>query len=140
MKKYFLEKYKALLPYQKELDEYFSGERRDFGDLEISMEDWEGTEFQKEVWRAMREIPAGETRSYKWIASRIGRPKSTRAVGSACGKNPLPVIIPCHRVIKSDGSLGEYSGGGVEVKKALLEREGLEIRRAKNMYMAGIIC
>jgi AraC family transcriptional regulator of adaptative response/methylated-DNA-[protein]-cysteine methyltransferase len=84
-----------------------------------------GTAFQEAVWRELRKIPAGETRSYAEIAAAIGHPKAVRAVGSANGDNHVCVLIPCHRVIRSDGSLGGY-GGGIERKKKLLAAEGVE--------------
>lgn len=83
-----------------------------------------GTEFQIKVWKEIAKIPLGETRSYKEIATAIGSPNSSRAVANACGENPYPIKIPCHRVIKSDGSIGGYSGtGGIERKKELLAKE-----------------
>ena len=83
-----------------------------------------GTEFQIKVWKEIAKIPLGETRSYKEIATAIGSPNSSRAVANACGENPYPIKIPCHRVIKSDGSIGGYSDtGGVERKKELLAKE-----------------
>jgi len=85
-----------------------------------------GTPFQQEVWRALRTIPRGETRSYAWVARRIGKPKAVRAVGAACGANPIPIIVPCHRVIASDGSLGGFSGG-LALKRRLLELEGARL-------------
>ena len=82
------------------------------------------TDFQRLVWREIEKIPYGETRSYQDIAIRIGMPKSYRAVANACGKNPLPIIRPCHRVICSNGEIGGYSiNGGVTLKKALLKSE-----------------
>ena len=81
-----------------------------------------GTPFQQAVWRAMLAIPYGETAGYAAIAQRIGRPKAVRAVGTACGANPVPVLIPCHRVIASDGSLGGF-GGGLALKRAMLAAE-----------------
>ena len=82
------------------------------------------TDFQRLVWREIEKIPYGETRSYRDIAIRIGRPKSYRAVANACGKNPLPIIRPCHRVICTNGEIGGYSiHGGVTLKKALLKCE-----------------
>jgi len=82
------------------------------------------TPFQQAVWRACMAIPAGETRSYKWIAVKIGKPGAVRAVGSALGKNPFAPAVPCHRVIKSDGSLGGFSApGGLKAKLALLKKE-----------------
>ena len=90
----------------------------------LNLNNLEGTEFQKKVWKEILKIPKGQTRTYKDIALSIGSPKSYRAVANACGKNPLPVSIPCHRVVKSDGSIGGYSAkGGVEKKKILLSGE-----------------
>tara|TARA_X000001036_G_scaffold435476_1_gene476774 strand:- start:1378 stop:1662 length:285 start_codon:yes stop_codon:yes gene_type:complete len=90
----------------------------------LNLNNLEGTEFQKKVWKEILKIPKGQTRTYKDIALSIGSPKSYRAVANACGKNPLPVTIPCHRVVKSDGSIGGYSAkGGVEKKKILLSGE-----------------
>ena len=87
----------------------------------------EGTNFQRTVWKEISKIPFGETRTYKDIAIAIGKPNSSRSVANACGKNPYPVIIPCHRVIKSDGKLGGYSGaGGVKKKKELLKLENVK--------------
>ncbi|SVA11101.1 uncharacterized protein METZ01_LOCUS63955 [marine metagenome] len=88
-----------------------------------------GTVFQIQVWEEIKKIPRGETLSYKQIALTIGRPKSSRAVANACGKNPYPIIIPCHRVVKSNGSLGGYSGkGGRNKKRELLKKEGVFIK------------
>ncbi len=84
----------------------------------------EGTGFQITVWNELNKIPSGETKTYKEIAELIGYPKAARAVANACGKNPYPITIPCHRVIRSDGGLGGYSGeGGVEKKRLLIENE-----------------
>ena len=84
----------------------------------------EGTSFQIKVWEELLKIPKGETRTYKEIAINLGSPKAARAVSNACGKNPYPVAVPCHRVVRSDGSIGGYSGpGGVKRKKELLDRE-----------------
>ena len=86
----------------------------------------EGMEFQIKVWNELKKIPIGETKTYKEIAKLIGSPKAARAVANACGKNPYPITIPCHRVVRSDGGLGGYSGkGGVETKRQLLENERL---------------
>ena len=104
---------------QKQLSEYFSGARQSF-DLPLVPS---GTHFQLEVLNALLEIPCGETRSYQEIAERIGRPKAVRAVGAANGRNPLPIVIPCHRVIGSNGSLTGF-GGGLEAKSYLLTLEG----------------
>ena len=87
-----------------------------------------GTEFQKKVWQAISEIPRGKTLTYKELAIKIGKPKAIRAVGNAVGANPAPITIPCHRVVKSDGSLGGYSGqGGTNTKLNLLNSEGVDI-------------
>lgn len=102
----------------KQLNEYFNGTRISF-DLPLSLE---GTDFQKLVWNTLKAIPYGETKSYKDIAEAIGNPKACRAVGMANNKNPISIIIPCHRVIGSNGKLVGY-GGGVEIKKQLLDLE-----------------
>jgi O-6-methylguanine DNA methyltransferase len=81
-----------------------------------------GTPFQRKVWRALQTIPYGQTRSYAWIARKIGQPNAVRAVGSACGANPIPIIVPCHRVVRSDGGLGGFSAG-LGWKKRLLALE-----------------
>lgn len=82
------------------------------------------TPFQQAVWKACMSIPAGQTRSYKWIAARIGKPGAVRAVGNALGRNPFAPLVPCHRVIKADGTLGGFSApGGLRAKLALLKRE-----------------
>ena len=87
----------------------------------------EGTEFQVKVWRAITNIPKGEVRTYKELAKIIKKPKAIRAVANACGKNPYPVKIPCHRVIGSNGYLGGYSAkGGIKQKKSLLKQEGMQ--------------
>ena len=84
-----------------------------------------GTKFEIKVWNSISKIPRGEVKTYKELAIQINRPKSARAVANACGKNPYPVKIPCHRVIRSDGKLGGYSGkGGTKTKKKLLKNEG----------------
>jgi methylated-DNA-[protein]-cysteine S-methyltransferase len=101
-----------------QLESYFAGRLVRF-DLDLAAT---GTEFQIEVWKAVEAIPYGETASYGEIATRIGRPKAVRAVGAANGANPLPIVIPCHRVIGSDGSLTGY-GGGLDLKASLLELE-----------------
>jgi methylated-DNA-[protein]-cysteine S-methyltransferase len=100
---------------------YFAGELQAIDKLPVRTD---GTPFQQEVWRALREIPCGTTISYAQLAERIGRPKAVRAVGLANGSNPVGVIVPCHRVIGSDGSLTGY-GGGIERKRWLLEHEGV---------------
>ena len=103
-----------------ELIEYMAGQRREFT---VALQPI-GTAFQSRVWHELRQIPYGKTRSYADIAKALGQPTATRAVGAANGKNPLPIFIPCHRVIASDGSLHGYSAG-LDVKRALLSLEGV---------------
>jgi methylated-DNA-[protein]-cysteine S-methyltransferase len=105
-----------------QLCEYFDGKRRHF-DLKLAPM---GTRFQLAVLAALQTIPHGETRSYRDIAEQIGRPQGLRAVGAANGRNPLPIVIPCHRVIGADGSLTGF-GGGLEVKRFLLQLEGVAL-------------
>jgi len=102
-----------------ELDEYFAGDRTSF-DVPLELE---GTEFQLAAWNALADIPYGETRSYTEQATRIGRPTAVRAVGAANGRNPVSIVLPCHRVVGSDGTLRGF-GGGLDVKEWLLQHEG----------------
>jgi methylated-DNA-[protein]-cysteine S-methyltransferase len=102
-----------------QLAEYFRGERREFS---VPL-DLQGTEFQRLVWRELLAIPYGTTTSYGALAKRIGQPTASRAVGLANGSNPIPIIVPCHRVIGADGSLTGF-GGGLANKRRLLELEG----------------
>ncbi len=102
----------------KQLREYFAGKRADF-DLPLAPE---GTEFQRSVWRNLQDIPYGETISYGELAKRVGNPKASRAVGAANGQNPIPIVIPCHRVIGANGKLTGF-GGGLPTKEALLALE-----------------
>ncbi len=108
----------ALAAAKRQLAEYFGGARRDF-DLPLAPD---GTPFQHRVWDELRRIAYGETISYSELASRIGRPTASRAVGAANGRNPLAIVVPCHRVIGADGTLTGY-GGGLPVKQALLALE-----------------
>jgi methylated-DNA-[protein]-cysteine S-methyltransferase len=101
------------------LRRYLEGETVDFPD---KLDLFGATRFQEDVWRIVRTISYGETRSYGWVASKLGSPKAARGVGQALARNPLPIVIPCHRVIGSDGSLGGFSGG-VEIKRFLLRLE-----------------
>lgn len=103
----------------RQLRAYFAGHIQEF-DLALVPD---GTPFQKSVWGALQEIPYGQTRSYADIARRIGRPRAVRAVGAANGRNPLPIVIPCHRVVGKDGDLTGF-GGGLETKRHLLQLEG----------------
>jgi len=106
-----------------QLTEYFAGKRREF-DLQLAPR---GTPFQQRVWRALRAIPFGVVRTYGDVARDIGQPGAMRAVGQANGRNPLPIVVPCHRVIAGDGTIGGYSGG-LNVKHRLLALEGIELK------------
>jgi methylated-DNA-[protein]-cysteine S-methyltransferase len=110
---------KAPEQFRKQLRDYFSGALKEFHQ---PVQFLSGTDFEKKVWLALREIPYGETRTYKWLAEKVGSPKASRAVGQALSRNPIPIVIPCHRVIESDGSLGGYSGG-IDIKRRLLDME-----------------
>ena len=111
------------LPFglEDQLNAYFSGERVELTRAPIWFA-W-GTPFQKAVWRAIRRIPYGQTRSYSWLARQVGRPGAVRAVGQAVKANPLLLLVPCHRVVRADGSIGGFTPG-LEVKKWLLRLEG----------------
>ena len=104
---------------QRQLDEYFAGQRRAF-ELPLAPQ---GTPFQREVWFALADIPYGQTMSYAQLAAKLGRPTASRAVGAANGRNPLPIVLPCHRVIGADGALVGF-GGGLPTKQFLLRLEG----------------
>lgn len=112
-----------------ELNEYFAGKRRDFS---VPL-DLRGTDFQIQCWRALLGIPYGETRTYADIARAIGHPHAFRAVGLANNRNPIAIIVPCHRVIASDGTLCGY-GGGLDLKRKLLEMEGAPLRDGTNLF------
>ncbi|MFP3948073.1 MAG: methylated-DNA--[protein]-cysteine S-methyltransferase [Longimicrobiales bacterium] len=124
----------------RELEAYFAGELRTFSvplaidhtragsdprGVGLHDPDLPGTDFQKEVWRGLLTIPYGESRSYAWLAEAVGRPGAYRAVGAANGRNPLAIVVPCHRVIGADGSLTGY-GGGLEAKRWLLDHEAAQ--------------
>lgn len=117
----------------EEFTDYFAGNLQCFS-IPLNMQ---GTPFQMAVWQALRNIPYGKTISYKTLALNIDNPKAVRAVGSANGKNPLPIIIPCHRVIQSDQTLGGYSGG-LTTKVNLLKLEGLTLSQGKSGLKVGI--
>ncbi len=106
-------------PVARQIEQYFRGERQDF-DVPLAPE---GTDFQRRVWDELTRIPDGETISYRALAERIGSPAAVRAVGRANGANPIPIVVPCHRVIGADGTLTGY-GGGLPIKQALLALEG----------------
>ena len=116
----------VLIEAERQLSEYFAGKRTQF-DLPLEPD---GTEFQKKVWRALREIPFGKTKSYLELARTIGSPDASRAVGAANGKNPLSIVVPCHRVVGADGALTGFAGG-LETKAALL---ALEASRAHDRH------
>lgn len=109
-----------------QLEQYFAGERTEF-DLEVAAS---GTEFQQKAWRALRRIPYGRTRSYQEQAVKVGNPKAMRAVGAANGRNPVPIVVPCHRVLGKDGSLTGFSSG-TDKKQWLLEHEQRVLAAAK---------
>lgn len=108
---------------RRQLLDYLTGARRTF-DLPLRLQ---GTEFQRRVWEALRAIPYGETRSYGQLAAALGRPKACRAVGMANHNNPIPILVPCHRVVGTDGSLTGYAGG-LDLKRRLLELEGVRMK------------
>jgi methylated-DNA-[protein]-cysteine S-methyltransferase len=110
-----------LLETKKQLDEYFAGSRKIFN-IPLCMN---GTNFQKMIWKELQSIPYGDTRSYGELAKRIHQPTASRAVGAANGKNPISIIVPCHRVIGTNGKLTGFAGG-IDVKKKLLELESAE--------------
>ena len=115
---YILEETELILKCKNQLEEYFAGKRKTF-DLPLVPK---GTEFQQKVWKALTEIPYGETRTYGEIAAAVGNPKAARAVGMANNKNPIGIIIPCHRVVGANGKLVGYAGG-MEKKEWLLSLE-----------------
>ncbi len=96
------------------------------------------TDFERDVWHKALEIPRGEVRPYGWVAAEIGRPKAVRAVGTALGHNPVPLIVPCHRVVRSDGHIGQYSLGGPENKRTILEAEGLDLPEMERLASSGV--
>lgn len=114
---------------RRQLEEYFDGRRLVFR-LPLDLE--QGTPFQREVWQALLNIPYGETVTYKDVAQEIGRPSAARAVGAAVAANPLPIVIPCHRVVSSSGEMGGFSAG-TEVKAKLLELESRTRARAASL-------
>jgi len=120
---------KVLAPYLDELNEYFAGRRREFS---IPL-DLRGTEFQLKCWRALLDIPYGETRSYRDLARAIGHPQAFRAVGMSNNRNPVAIIVPCHRVIAADGSLCGY-GGGLDIKRKLLALESADLPGSAGLF------
>jgi O-6-methylguanine DNA methyltransferase len=111
-----------------------AGDRRVRIDLDLRGH----TDFERDVWHKALEIPRGEVRPYGWIAAEIGRPKAVRAVGTALGHNPVPLIVPCHRVVRSDGSIGQYSLGGPGNKRTILTDEGVDLPRLEELASSGV--
>jgi O-6-methylguanine DNA methyltransferase len=124
-----LESRKALAPYLDQLNEYFAGQRREFS---IPL-DLRGTDFQLKCWRALLDIPYGETRSYRDLAQTIGHPNAFRAVGMSNNRNPVAIVVPCHRVIAAGGSLCGY-GGGLDTKRKLLDLERAQVPGSAGLF------
>jgi methylated-DNA-[protein]-cysteine S-methyltransferase len=123
------EKHPVLIETERQLKEYLTGKRKTFSvDL-----DMRGTRFQKDVWEALLAIPFGETRSYGQLAKQLGNSRATRAVGAANGRNPISIIVPCHRVIGSSGKLTGFAGG-LETKAHLLDLEGREDKSSYTLW------
>ena len=118
-----------LAPYLDQLNEYFAGQRREFS---IPL-DLRGTDFQLMCWRALLNIPYGETRSYRDLAQAIGHPNALRAVGMSNNRNPIAIVVPCHRVIAADDSLCGY-GGGLDIKRKLLDLEGAQLPGSASLF------
>ena len=115
---------------RRQLDAYFAGTRTEFT-MALAMD---GTDFQKACWTALRQVPFGETISYGELARRIGRPKASRAVGAANHANPLPIVVPCHRVIGADNSLTGF-GGGLDTKRVLLAHENVAVETQGDLFV-----
>ena len=126
----------AMLPARLEaaIGRRLDGDRRARIDLDLRGH----TDFERDVWAKALEIPRGEVRPYGWIASEIGRPRAVRAVGTALGHNPVPLIVPCHRVVRTDGTIGQYSLGGPANKRAILRAEGLDPDALEDQARVGI--
>jgi O-6-methylguanine DNA methyltransferase len=127
---------RAALPTDlaRKIDRRLAGDRHNRIPLDLRG----ASEFERAVWMKALEIPRGEVRPYGWIAAEIGRPKAVRAVGTALGHNPVPLIVPCHRVVRSDGSIGQYSLGGPQNKRTILSAEGLDPDELEERARAGI--
>ncbi len=118
----------------RKIERRLAGDRRNRIDLDLRG----STEFERAVWMKALEIPRGEVRPYGWIAAEIGRPKAVRAVGTALGHNPVPLIVPCHRVVRSDGMIGQYSLGGPGNKRTILAGEGADPDQLEALARAGV--
>ena len=119
---------------ERRIERRLAGDRRNRIDLDLRG----STEFEQAVWRKALEIPRGEVRPYGWIAAEIGRPKAVRAVGTALGHNPVPLIVPCHRVVRTDGFIGQYSLGGPANKRTILAAEGADPEGLETLARSGI--
>lgn len=115
--------------FENSLQNYCAGKKLAW-DFPLNLDG--GTAFQQKVWRKLRQIPHGETRSYAWVAAQIGRPKAVRAVGAACGKNPVPIVVPCHRVLQTSGGLGGFSSGLSWKRRLLLLENGQKHAKIKS--------
>ncbi|MBA2719902.1 MAG: methylated-DNA--[protein]-cysteine S-methyltransferase [Chloroflexi bacterium] len=126
----------AALPAElaRKIEKRLAGDRHNRIDLDLRGT----TAFEQAVWRKALEIPRGEVRPYGWIAAEIGRPKAVRAVGTALGHNPVPLIVPCHRVVRSDGMIGQYSLGGPQNKRTILAGEGADPNELEALARAGV--
>lgn len=122
----------ALEPLRRQVDEYCAGKRQVF-DLPVHVE--QGSEFERGVWSAMCAIPFGETLTYGAIAKGLGEPDAARAVGVACNRNPIPLVVPCHRVVGAGGALVGF-GGGLPLKRALLDFESVIVGRPRDLFAA----
>ena len=118
----------------RKIERRLAGDRHNRIDLDLRG----STAFEQAVWMKALEIPRGEVRPYGWIAAEIGRPKAVRAVGTALGHNPVPLIVPCHRVVRSDGMIGQYSLGGPENKRTILTEEGADPDELESLARAGV--
>jgi O-6-methylguanine DNA methyltransferase len=118
----------------RRIEKRLGGDRRNRIDLDLRG----STEFEQAVWMKALEIPRGEVRPYGWIAAEIGRPRAVRAVGTALGHNPVPLIVPCHRVVRSDGTIGQYSLGGPQNKRTILAEEGADPDELEALARAGV--
>jgi O-6-methylguanine DNA methyltransferase len=118
----------------RKIERRLAGDRHNRIDLDLRGT----TPFEQAVWMKALEIPRGEVRPYGWIAAEIGRPKAVRAVGTALGHNPVPLIVPCHRVVRSDGMIGQYSLGGPENKRTILTEEGADPDELESLARAGV--
>ncbi|HKB27979.1 MAG TPA: methylated-DNA--[protein]-cysteine S-methyltransferase [Candidatus Limnocylindrales bacterium] len=119
---------------QRAIARRLAGDRRVRIDLDLRGH----TDFERDVWHKALEIPRGEVRPYGWVAAEIGRPRAVRAVGTALGRNPVPLIVPCHRVVRTDGTIGQYSLGGPQNKRAILAAEGLDPDAMESSARSGL--